>query len=65
MLSVLVTGAAGLIGGEVCARLAARGHRVTAMVRRNPEVRGNDGALVEGVETVAGDVTQPLMGLSP
>ena len=65
MLSVLVTGAAGLIGGEVCARLAARGHRVTAMVRRNPEVRGNDGVLVEGVETVAGDVTQPLMGLSP
>ena len=65
MLKVLVTGAAGLIGGEVCARLAAKGHAVTAMVRRNPEVRGNDGALVEGIETISGDVTQPLMGLEP
>ncbi|RJY09218.1 SDR family oxidoreductase [Aurantiacibacter aquimixticola] len=65
MLNILVTGAAGLIGGEVCARLAAHGHRVTAMVRRNPEVRGNDGALVEGIETLSGDVTQPLMGLEP
>ena len=52
-----------MIGGEVCARLAARGHAVTAMVRRNPEVRGNDGKLVEDVKVVSGDVTQPLMGL--
>ncbi|KLE34799.1 SDR family oxidoreductase [Aurantiacibacter luteus] len=65
MLRVLVTGAAGLIGGEVCARLAARGHAVTAMVRRNPEVRGNDGALVDGLRVVRGDVTLPLMGLAP
>lgn len=63
MRTILITGAAGLIGGEVCARLAARGHQVTAMVRRNPDVRGNDGALVEGITTVSGDVTQPLMGL--
>ncbi|MEL1249237.1 SDR family oxidoreductase [Aurantiacibacter gilvus] len=65
MLSVLVTGAAGLIGGEVCARLAARGAAVTAMVRRSREVRGNDGAPVAGIEQVSGDVTQPLMGLEP
>ncbi len=65
MLSVLVTGAAGLIGGEVCARLAARGHKVTAMVRRTREVRGNDGVPVDGIEVVAGDVTQPLLGLEP
>ena len=63
MLKVLVTGAAGLIGGEVCARLAASGHRVTGMVRRNPQVRGNDGALVEGITTVSGDITLPMMGL--
>ncbi|WP_271079522.1 SDR family oxidoreductase [Aurantiacibacter sp. MUD61] len=63
MLKILVTGAAGLIGGEVCARLVDKGHTVTGMVRRNPEIRGNDGALVQGIETVSGDVTLPLMGL--
>ncbi|MFB0612483.1 SDR family oxidoreductase [Aurantiacibacter poecillastricola] len=65
MLKVLVTGAAGLIGGEVCARLAARGVQVTAMVRKTREVRGNDGAMVPGIEVVGGDVTGPLMGLDP
>lgn len=65
MLRILVTGAAGLIGGEVCARLAARGHAVTAMVRRRREVRGNDGAPVAGIEIISGDVTRPLMGMTP
>ncbi|MGB3796869.1 MAG: SDR family oxidoreductase [Alteraurantiacibacter sp.] len=65
MLKVLVTGAAGLIGGEVCARLVTRGAAVTAMVRKTREVRGNDGAAVTGIEIVSGDVTQPLMGLDP
>ena len=32
---VLVTGAAGLIGGELCGTLAERGHTVTALVHRN------------------------------
>ncbi|MGB3167297.1 MAG: SDR family oxidoreductase [Alteraurantiacibacter sp.] len=64
-MNILVTGAAGLIGGEVCARLVTRGHAVTALVRRNPEVRGNDGALVEGVAVVAGDVTREMLGLEP
>lgn len=63
MLTILVTGAAGLIGGEVCARLAARGHRVLAMVRRCKDVRGNDGAPVPVAEVLVGDVTEPLMGL--
>lgn len=65
MLRVLVTGAAGLIGGEVCARLAARGAHVTAMVRRTREVRGNDGALVPGMRVVPGNLIDPLMGLDP
>ena len=65
MLNVLITGAAGLIGGEVAARLTARGHRVTAMVRKNPHVRGNDGAEVAIAQVVAGDVTQASMGLDP
>lgn len=65
LLKILVTGAAGLIGGEVCARLVARGHAVTAMVRRTKEVRGNDDALVPIVRTVSGDITLPQMGLDP
>lgn len=63
-MKILVTGAAGLIGGEVCARLAANGHAVAGLVRRNPDIRGNDGALVDGARALAGDVTQPLMGLA-
>ena len=64
MLRVLVTGAAGLVGGEVCARLVAAGHSVTALVHRNPEVRANDGALVPVHSTIAGDVSAPRFGWS-
>ena len=59
-----MTGAAGLIGGEVCARLAARGHAVTGLVHRRADVRGNDGALVSGLTVLTGDVRQPGFGLS-
>lgn len=62
---MLVTGAAGLIGGEVCARLAKRGARVTAVVRKTREVRSNDGASVAGIKVVPSDVTHPMMGLDP
>ena len=54
----LVTGAAGLIGGEVCARAAAAGHRVHALVRRTRDVRGNDGAPVPVASVMVGDVTR-------
>lgn len=57
MLNILVTGAAGLVGGEVCARLVAAGHRVTALVHRNLEVRGNDGAAVPVAGFLRGDVS--------
>lgn len=69
-MRVFITGAAGLIGGEVAARLAARGHRVTALVHSNPDVRGNDGgvpalhATLRGDVTVPGLVTLPEPGLS-
>lgn len=65
MLNVLVTGAAGLIGGEVCAQLVARGHRVSAMVRRSRAVRGSDRAAVPVARLLPGDVTRPRMGLEP
>ena len=63
MKRILVTGAAGLIGGEVCARLVAAGHSVTALVHRNPEVRGNEGMPVAIAEAVAGDIRQDRLGL--
>jgi len=58
-----VTGAAGLIGGEVCARLVAAGHDVTALVHRNPEVRSNSGAAVAVAQTVACDIRREKLGL--
>ncbi len=61
MLNVLVTGAAGLLGGEVCARLLAAGHRVTGLVRQNPDVCANNGAPVP-VAVLSGDVSLPRFG---
>ena len=61
-MNILLTGAAGLLGGEVCMRLVERGHRVTALIHKSPEIRANDGTLV-GVQTVHGDVAQPQFGL--
>jgi nucleoside-diphosphate-sugar epimerase len=43
----------------------ARGHAVTALVRRTREVRGNDGSSVPVARVVSGNITQPLMGLVP
>jgi nucleoside-diphosphate-sugar epimerase len=63
-MRVLVTGAAGLIGGEVCARLAARGHQVTALVHRNADVRDNQRRPVQGLTVLHGDVRQPGFGLA-
>lgn len=64
LLRVLVTGAAGLLGGEVCARLAAAGHAVTALVHRKREVRGNDGILVPVARRLAGDAAAVRFGWS-
>ncbi|MFI1161303.1 SDR family oxidoreductase [Streptomyces sioyaensis] len=64
-LRVLVTGAAGLVGAEVTARLAAAGHEVTALVHDNPVLVRNDGTpLATGAFTcLSGDVTKPRLGL--
>jgi dihydroflavonol-4-reductase len=52
--TVLVTGATGLAGANVCAQLVERGDRVRALARPTADV----GPLVDiGVEIVAGDIT--------
>ena len=63
-MRILVTGAAGLIGGEAARRLVARGHRVTALVHRNPQVLGNRGEPVAVHALLHGDVGQPGFGLA-
>ncbi len=60
-MRILVTGAAGLLGGEVCKRLLGAGHAVTGLVHRNPTVCGNDGQALE-MDTLAGDVSAPRFG---
>ena len=53
--SVLVTGAAGALGGAVCQRLRADGWRVVAVVRGE--------GTVDGAVTVRADVTDRLLEL--
>jgi nucleoside-diphosphate-sugar epimerase len=48
-MRTLVTGASGFLGGAVCAELGARGHEVSALVRR-------PGSEPEGTRAVAGDL---------
>src|SRR3989441_10662327 len=57
-MSVLVTGASGLVGSHVVEALAARGEPVRALVR--PASRA--AVLRLGAEAVAGDVTDPAAG---
>lgn len=61
-MKIFLTGAAGLIGGEVAARLLAAGHSVTALVHNNRDIRANDDSAVTPTEVVAGDVSAPLFG---
>jgi dihydroflavonol-4-reductase len=53
---IFLTGGTGYIGGALCRRLVAEGHRVRALVRPTSR-RGDLEAL--GVECVAGDILQP------
>lgn len=75
-LRILVTGAAGLIGRELCAVLADRGHAVAALVHRSRTLARNDGtplalrswdgAFLPGtIAVVAGDVAESQLGLPP
>ena len=61
-MKILLTGAAGLLGGDVAGRLVDRGHHVTALINRNRAVRRNDGRLVEGVTLLDGDLGRESLG---
>jgi nucleoside-diphosphate-sugar epimerase len=71
-LRILVTGAAGLIGREVCGALAGRGHAVAGLLRRKATAFGDPteavpgcGPLTAGTVTLfAGDVAEPGLGLA-
>ncbi len=45
-MRILITGTAGLIGGELATRLLQDGHSVTGLVRSNSEVRSNSGQIL-------------------
>lgn len=75
-MSVFLTGASGLVGAEVAARLAAEGRAVVGLVHVNAQLVRNNGRLLRTrawaggevspgtISTVTGDVTQPRLGLS-
>jgi nucleoside-diphosphate-sugar epimerase len=72
-VNVIVTGAAGLVGAEVCARLAAAGHSVVALTHRSATVADHRGVIPTtpftgrfdaGVSRLAADVTRPDLGLT-
>lgn len=74
-MHVVVTGAAGLLGGEVVRRLVANGHAVTALVHRQHRIVANDTCVVASapwqgppapgeVRTLAADVRKAGLGLA-
>lgn len=73
-MHILLTGASGLIGGELAGLLAARGHAVTALLHHATGIRRNDGSAVPtepwtqaprpgAVAVLSGSVSKPLLGL--
>jgi 2-alkyl-3-oxoalkanoate reductase len=65
MPTAFLTGATGLIGGETCRLLLAKGWRVIALVRSDSAILGNDGqALTSNMLTrLTGDIGQRACGL--
>ena len=72
---ILVTGATGLIGSELCGELAERGHAVIALVHRRHDILRNNGSVLHpaaytgtspeygALRWVAGDIRKPSLGL--
>ncbi|WP_280382824.1 SDR family oxidoreductase [Nocardia wallacei] len=60
---VLVSGASGLVGAEVAARLVAAGTPVTTVLHRNSRILRNCGGVVDTAVSVTGNVRRPRFGL--
>jgi uncharacterized protein YbjT (DUF2867 family) len=56
---ILVVGATGLLGSEVCHRLAQKGERVRALVRPTSSTDKVDSLRSAGIELCAGDLKDP------
>ncbi|HME82209.1 MAG TPA: SDR family oxidoreductase [Candidatus Eremiobacteraceae bacterium] len=58
-MHVLVVGATGLVGAEICGRLAASGQQVRGLVRSTSDPAIRHTLAQEGVELVEGDLKDP------
>jgi uncharacterized protein YbjT (DUF2867 family) len=56
---ILVAGATGMVGREICARLADRGERVRALVRRTSDAARVSSLREHGAEIIVGDLREP------
>jgi len=56
---VLVVGATGLLGGEICRLLAERGEPVRALVRKGSDPAGVESLRSLGADVVVGDLKEP------
>jgi 2-alkyl-3-oxoalkanoate reductase len=65
MPTAFLTGATGLIGGETCSLLLAKGWRVIALVRSDSAILGNDGQPLTSymLTRLTGDIGQQACGL--
>jgi nucleoside-diphosphate-sugar epimerase len=71
--TILVTGAAGLVGAEVTAALAATGHRVLALTHHQAALVRHDGRVLPAtgrpvageITTVSGDIRADRLALPP
>ncbi|MEU6085090.1 SDR family oxidoreductase [Streptomyces sp. NPDC047108] len=67
-MTVLVTGASGLVGAEVTARLTAAGHTVLALMHSNGTLLRNNGRKLTpapgSLTPLTGDITRPGLGLA-
>ena len=56
---ILVVGATGFLGGEICRRLSSQGKQVRGLVRATSDPAAVEALKAHGVEIVAGDLKDP------
>ena len=57
---ILVAGATGLVGNEVCRKVAQRGEKLRALVRASSSRDKIEALQSAGVELFAGDLKDPI-----